>query len=91
VQTSKKKIARGPSPMIASKGYQKPVNIGISKQLQVKPVSARESTRYPSQTSISTSTSTKNHVIKPIATKYEMDNPELLKKISSYYKKSYRY
>mmetsp|Transcript_22590 Transcript_22590/g.20060 ORF Transcript_22590/g.20060 Transcript_22590/m.20060 type:complete len:80 (+) Transcript_22590:477-716(+) len=78
---------RGPSPMI-SKGTHKPT---VGKQIQVKPLSYRESTRYPSQTSISTSTSTKNQVIKPIGVNYEIDNPELLKRISSYYKKSYKY
>jgi len=91
VQSSKKKILRGPSPMIASKIAQKPPGVGINKQIYVKPMSARESTRYPSQTSMSTSTSTKNLMIKPITTKYDVDNPELLKKISTYYKRSYKY
>ena len=77
--------------MISSKVSQKPTNIQISKQLHVKPLTHRESTRYPSQSSMSTSISTKNHMVKPITTKYEADNPDLLKKISSYYKKTYKY
>ena len=64
---------------------------GVGKQIQVKPLSYRESTKYASQTSISTSTSTKNQMMKPLGVNYEIDNPELLKKISSYYKKSYKY
>lgn len=83
-----KKPIRGPSPIVNTKMPQKPqhFNMGIGKQLQVKPLSNRESTRYPSQTSISTSTSTKNHVIKPIVTRHQLESPDLLKKISSYYK-----
>lgn len=77
--------------MVASKGNSKPVNVMINKQLQVKPLSQRDSTKYPSQTSISTSTSTKNQMIKPIQPSYEIDNPELLKKITSYYKRTYKY
>lgn len=84
-----KKILRGPSPMVAPKSGK--ASSGCSKQIYAKPISYRENAKYPSHTSISTSTSTKNLKIKPIAPVYEIENPELLKKISSYYKLPYKY
>ncbi|CAI2379752.1 unnamed protein product [Moneuplotes crassus] len=84
-----KKAARGPSPMAPSKAPKQGIP-GV-KQIHIKPMSYRETTRYPSQTSISTSTSAKNQMIKPMITTHEVQNPELLKKISTYYKRPYKY
>ena len=67
VQSSnKKKIVRGTSPMVPSKSGHKIVNNDYSKHVQVKPLTVRESLRYPSQNSLSTSTSTRNLMLKSV-------------------------
>lgn len=79
VQKSKKLI-RGQSPMVVSNESKKNANNVFAKQLQVMPLSVRESTRYPSQTSISTSISTKNQAMKQAVPIYDIENSEQYRK-----------